>query len=218
VPAPEEIEAALGQVGVDRLELDPEEFTVGFTVEGMSLDLGAIGKGYAVERAAEILREHEVPAALVHGGTSSVYGLGAPPGEEGWKVGIRHPTKPEEQLSTVVLRDRALGVSAPHGKFFRQEGEVYGHVLDPRTGYPVRAALLAAVVTDSPRDADAMSTALLTLGEAGLDLIARYAPRADALVVVEQGGGEVWVARLGGGRPQDGAYQSEDTPRTGSTE
>src|SRR5207248_9153428 len=90
-------------------------------------------------------------------------------------------------------RDQALGVSAPHGKFFRRDGERYGHVLDPRTGYPVRSALLAAVVTRSPTDADALSTALLTLGEAGLEQVCGARPGTAALVALE---GETGGARL----------------------
>ena len=190
LPSEGELRSALDAVGVGHLQLDEERFTIAFDREGVMLDLGAIGKGYALERAAAILREHEVAGALIHAGTSSVYGLGAPPGAGAWRIGIRHPTRPDEQLTTVGLRDRALGVSAPHGRFFVHDGERYGHVIDPRTGQPVRGALLAAVAMDSPTDADALSTALLVLGEPGLRTVAACCPGAQALVVLEAGSAE----------------------------
>ena len=74
------------------VQLNPADFTVQFAREGVMLDLGAIGKGYAVERAAEVLREAGVTSALVHGGTSTVQALGQPPGEEFWKIAIETPS------------------------------------------------------------------------------------------------------------------------------
>lgn len=196
VPGDEELRAALERVGARHLVLDEERMTVAFARDGVTLDLGAIGKGYALEMAAEILREHELPGALIHGGTSSVYGLGdGSPHENGWQVAVRHPTQEEETVATITLRDRALGVSAPHGRFFTQGGERFGHVLDPRSGRPVQGALLAAVVTASPTDADALSTALLTLGNVGLPLVEQGWPESEALVVVEEGVGEASVYR-----------------------
>jgi len=190
VPTEAELSEALRVTGARHLLLDEENITVAFACEGVTLDLGAIGKGYAIEEAADVLRDHGLPGALIHGGTSSVYGLGVPPESDAWVVGIRHPTRGEERLTTVRLRDRGLGVSAPHGKFFVNEGERMGHVIDPRGGNPVRAAALAAVGVDSPTDADALSTALLVLGEPGLETIANGWPDAHALVAVQDGSEE----------------------------
>jgi len=185
VPTPEEIDQARAITGVRHLHLDSEEYTVRFDAEGVTLDLGAIGKGYALERAGDILREHALPGAILHGGTSSVYALGAPPGGDAWRVSIRHPTRPDDRIATIALHDRGLGVSAPHGKFFEREGQRYGHVLDPRTGRPAASALLSAVVVDSPTEADALSTALLTLGEPGLEVLEAEWPGAQALLALE---------------------------------
>jgi thiamine biosynthesis lipoprotein len=174
------------RTGAHLLHLDDEEFTVWFEREGVALDLGAIGKGYAIDQAVEILRELAIEPALIHAGTSTVAALGAPPGEEGWRVALRDPSRgPDETLGEVLLRDRALSVSAPYGKAFREGNRLYGHVLDPRTGEPTQGALLAAVSHPSATLTDALSTALLVLGVEGLELIGREWAEADLLVIVE---------------------------------
>ena len=156
------------------------------------LDLGAIGKGYAVERAAEVLREAGVTSALVHGGTSTVQALGPPPGEEFWKVAIETPSPvpgaPPTLLATVPLKEEAMSVSGVWGNSFEVEGRTYGHIIDPRTGEPAIGTVLAAVVLPSATETDALSTALLTVGTAGHDAIAKLRPGIRTLVVSESGG------------------------------
>lgn len=164
LPAPGDLEAARAVVGMHRVELDEDSFTVQFTSEGVILDLGAIGKGYALERAADLLREAGITSALLHGGTSTVVAIGSPPEADGWPVAIQDPAHADEIVTTVSLCDEALSVSAIHGKAFEAEGRLLGHVIDPRTGWPVTAAQLAAVTSASATDSDVLSTALLVLG------------------------------------------------------
>jgi thiamine biosynthesis lipoprotein len=185
------------------VELDPEQLTVRFARQGVMLDLGAIGKGYAVERAADILREAGVASALLHGGTSTVYALGHPPEAECWKVAVEAPRRggdgppagaprgmqarrsgaPAPPLATVPLRDQALSVSAVWGRSFPAAGKTFGHVLDPRTGQPASGAVLAAVVLPSATETDALSTALLVLGPEGHERIASLRPGLKTLLV-----------------------------------
>jgi thiamine biosynthesis lipoprotein len=210
-PDPEALAEARRRVGMQHVALDPEARSVRFLQPGMSLDLGAVGKGYAVERASALLREAGVTSALLHAGTSTVAALGAPPDAATWTVAIRPAPRgsaaesgqteepgPTAHLALARLRDRALSVSGAHGKSFTLDGRRYGHVIDPRTGLPVQGALLAALVTDSPTDGDALSTALLTLGAAGVPLLERHEPDTRGLVALEaDDGGEPTIMLLG---------------------
>ena len=130
----------------------------------IQLDLGAVGKGWALDRAVEILKEEGVETALLHGGTSTVVALGHPPeSPEGW--GIRTVEWVDGEGETVFLRDAALSVSSCHGRTIKRDGKSIGHVLDPRTGEPVPGPRSALAVADSAALADAWATALLVLGE-----------------------------------------------------
>lgn len=151
-PTVEQIESARAKTGWASVLLDAQEQTVMLREHGVRLDPGAIGKGWALDRAREILEEAGVTRALLHGGTSSVLALG-----EGWKVTVA--TGP-----TLTLSNQCLGVSAPSGRWAIFGTRRYGHVLDPRTGLPVETHAWAAVVAPTATQADALSTALLVRG------------------------------------------------------
>jgi thiamine biosynthesis lipoprotein len=177
VPDAAELERARRVSGMQHVSLDSNSFSVRFDQEGAMIDLGAIGKGYAIDRAANVLRESGVPAALLHGGTSTVYGIGAPPGEEGWKVAVAGSKDDSSTMGTALLRDSALSVSAVWARSFESGGKQYGHVIDPRTGQPVNNAVLAAIALPSATETDALSTALLVLGEEARESIAKLRPQ-----------------------------------------
>ncbi len=154
----------IAPVGMEAVFLDATTRTVRYLHPGIALDLGAIGKGHALDLAAARLRQAGIRCALLHGGTSSAVAIGAPPGREGWRIGIRGEEGAEPRLF-VELRDRALSVSAPHGRTLLRNGERLGHVLDPRSRRPEVRARAAAAISPSARLADGWSTALLVLGE-----------------------------------------------------
>ena len=183
VPDPILLDQARHQAGMEHVTFDSESVSVRFDREGVMLDLGAIGKGYAIDRAAKILREAGVTRALLHGGTSTIYGIGAPPDEEGWKVAIAGSQDESRTIATVLLRDSALSVSAVWARSFEADGKKFGHVIDPRTGQPVNNAVLAAVALPSATETDALSTALLVLGLEGHDAIAKLRPQMRTLVI-----------------------------------
>ena len=191
LPEPAVLAAARACVGMNHVLFDEADFTVRFARPGVTLDLGAIGKGYAIDCAVERLREAGVASAFLHGGTSSCHGLGAMPEGRPWTAGVFEPaaagttgSAAETLLAEVPLRDESLGVSAVWGKAFHAGGQRFGHVLDPRAGEPVQRAALAAVALPSATESDALSTALLVLGEPGLETLARLRPGLRALVLL----------------------------------
>lgn len=188
LPLDADVASARQQVGMELVELDEAHYTVRFKRSGVMLDLGGIGKGYAIDCAVEILREAGVTDALIHGGTSSIYGLGHPPDGEAWKVGIEsHPFEPggaPAPLAIVTLRDESLSVSAVWGKMFQAGKKTFGHIIDPRTGCPADNALLAAIVLPSATEADALTTALLIDGKTGHDRIANLRPGMKTVVAL----------------------------------
>lgn len=177
------LEEALACVGVEHLLFDEAHLTVGFDRPGVELDLGAIGKGFALEEAGQRLREEGMEVALLHAGTSTVYALEPPPGQEGWKVAVRHPRW--GRLASVSLQREALSVSGPYGRKGVKMGKEIGHLLHPRTGQPVEGVELAAVVAPSPTEADAFSTAASVLGEEGCQRLSARRPEVAFLLVLQ---------------------------------
>jgi thiamine biosynthesis lipoprotein len=192
MPSTEEVAEARAKVGMGLVQLNPDDLTVRFARGGVMLDLGAIGKGYAVERAAEVLREAGVTSGLLHGGTSTVQAIGQPPKEEFWKIAIETPSPsadaPRTLLATVPLKDEAMSVSGVRSNSFEAGGRTFGHIIDPRTAEPALGTVLAAVVLPSATETDALSTALLTLGSAGQEQVAGLRPGMRTMVVSESGG------------------------------
>jgi FAD:protein FMN transferase len=199
-PSPAALKAARDVTGMDLVELNPAEFTVRFKRPGVLLDPGAIGKGYAIECAVEILAEAGIHNGLIHGGTSTVRALGSPPDADTWRIALPRPyqnavlppgrteaqaAQPAIQppLTVVSLRDTAMSVSAVWGKSFEVDGRTFGHVLDPRLGEPIAGALMAAVITPSATEADALSTALLVLGASGQAGLHEAFPDLQSLVI-----------------------------------
>ena len=167
VPTDAEQADAFACSGMHHVELDPEHQTVRYRVQGVEINLGAIGKGYAIDRAAERLRsEYGVESALIHGGLSSMVAMGSSSEEAaGWLVGIQDPADTGRWVATVRLRDRAMGTSAANRQYFEADGQRYGHILDPRTGRPADGDLAGvSVLAADGATADALSTAFFVMG------------------------------------------------------
>jgi thiamine biosynthesis lipoprotein len=173
-PSQEEVDQALDLVGYRQLELLPAERTLRFARPGMSINLGAIGKGDALDQVATDLRARGINDFLIHGGNSSVIAAGDQDqhSDLGWAVGISHPTKSGRRLGGIWLKNRALATSGSGKQFFHHRGKRYGHVIDPRTGYPAGDLLSLTVIMKSAADADACSTGLFVIGSAQMESIA----------------------------------------------
>lgn len=192
MPSEEAIQRALESVGMQHVLLDSTDRTVSFDRAGVRLELGAIGKGYALDQAVEMLRDFEIESALLHGGTSSIYALGTPPDAKAWQIAIQSPFE-EEYLAEVSLSEMSLSVSAPRNKGFEQGGKRYGHVIDPRNGYPVPEHLLSAVVCPSATLGDALSTALLVTGQSLVPALEPLLLGGETLFVATNSEGKIAV-------------------------
>jgi thiamine biosynthesis lipoprotein len=182
------------------VELDQAKRTVRFRADGLGINLGSIGKGYALDRMAQLLRQRwNLPAVLLHGGASSVYARGTPHEDaRGWLVQVRHPWQQGRYLAGVWLRDRALGTSAATFQYLEHAGKKLGHVLDPRTGWPAEGLDSVSVVAPTAALADALSTAFYV---GGLDLARRYCqahPEVGAIILPEGSGRALVVGQAPG--------------------
>ena len=191
--------------GLPSLELDADDFLVRATKEGVQIDLGGIGKGYAVDLVAELLEEWGIERALVHGGFSSVLALEAPAGRDGWPLTLSDPAAPSRVLARLSVRQTALGASGV------RKGD---HIVDPRTGEPVRGRLAAwvalprpertgaeATADEGPRIAagavtDALTTAFMLLSAEEIAALCERSPGLEAWVLPESDGRQPDEAEL----------------------
>ena len=191
VPAEAERLAALADSGSAHVALDGGGRRVAFR-RPVEFNLGAIGKGYGIDRAVLVLgRDFGVRSALVGGGQSSLRALGAPPGEpRGWKVEIGDPEGGMRPVARVHLRDRALGTSGAANQFFESGGRRWGHILDPRTGWPAERLAGASALAPTAAEADALSTAFFVMGaEAAREFCRRHHGIGAVLVHAGNGAG-----------------------------
>src|SRR5262245_41946155 len=185
-PSDDELAAARASAGMVHVALDPLRRSVRFDRPGVEINLGSIGKGYALDRAAELLRERwKIGCALLDGGTSSVLAVGVPPEcPEGWEIGLRHPWQPR-RVARIWLRDRALATSGAKHQHFAYNDRKLGHVLDPRSGRPAEGISLAAVLAPSAAEADALATAFYVLGRENTEHYCSEHPTIGALLLLE---------------------------------
>ncbi len=190
IPPPEELQQALAATGSRHLVFDDRTCSVRFARPDVEVNLGAIGKGYALDRAGALLASAGVHDVLLHGGQSSVLASGSHAGLDagGWLVGIANPLRPEQRLAEVVLRDRALATSGASHQFFRSQGKRYGHILDPRTGWPAEGVFSSTVIAPTAAEADALSTAFYILGVDGAAAYCREHPEI-GMVLLHPGKG-----------------------------
>ena len=180
VPADDSISMARETVGMHLVELDETASSVRFTKPGVELNLGSIGKGYALDRMGEKLRRLGVRNALISAGGSSILALGAD--RDGWPIDVTSKLRDGMSLAKLRLRDVAMATSGAGEQYVVEGGRRFGHVLDPRTGWPAEGVLSATVVTRDATTADALATACLIDGTA---LAARYcAAHAETLVIL----------------------------------
>lgn len=162
MPSPEELAAVLPRVGHALVELDADRRAVRFARPGVSLDLGGIAKGYAVDAALAALRSAGVSNAMVRAG-GDLRVMGAPPGRTTWEVQLEDPFGAGNRVA-IELRDAAVSTSGNYENFFIVEGRRYSHLLNPRTGRPVEGVAACSVIAPTCLESDALATGLFVLG------------------------------------------------------
>ena len=156
LPHRSEVRGALTHVGYRNLILDPKAQTVRFREPGVEIDPGGIGKGYAVDRMVALLKANGVVSGMVSGGGSSIYAIGTPPDEKrGWRMSIRDPRDERKTVQEVFLKNESMSTSGSYEKFFRAEGRIFSHIMDPRTGFPAPGMLSASVIAPKTIDSEA---------------------------------------------------------------
>ncbi len=167
-PSSAEEEKARACVGYQKIELLSQD-RVQFHSPCVQIDLGAIGKGYALDRAADVLRSRGIVHALLDAGGSTIVAMGAPPGQTGWLVHLRDPSNTVDPQVTLADSSVSTSEQTPPS---RLEPESAGHIIDPDMGVPVRTPFAVSAVADSGTASDALSTTLLLVGpEKGKELV-----------------------------------------------
>jgi len=164
LPHRAEVRGAMNLVGYKNLILDPTAQTVRFAKKGVEIDPGGIGKGYAVDRIAKILKDNGIDRGLVSGGGSSFYVNETATNEKGWRVEIKNPKDTSKAVEALYLKDESMSTSGSYEKFFYAEGRIYSHIMDPRTGFPSHGMLSTSVIAPQTIDSEAWCKPYYILG------------------------------------------------------
>jgi len=183
VPPDSELQAARSRVGMTLVVFDDATRSVRFERAGVELNLGAAGKGYALDRMARMLHAGGMRHALLSAGSSSIVALGGR--GAGWLVDVRSPLVARGLVARLRLHNAALGTSGPGEQFVIADGMRYGHVIDPRTGSPARGVLSATAIAADAATADALSTAFFVGGRELADHYCAANPGTTAILVLD---------------------------------
>jgi len=197
VPPDKEIERLLPAVSYKNIVIDrgnnpKKPGTVFLKNMKTQIDLGAIGKGYAVDKALEIIRKCGIDNGCINLG-GNIYVLGTPSGKNAWKIGVQHPRNKDEILGYLEIKNEATATSGDYERFFAFNGKRYSHIINPQTGRPVSGTIATTIVASTGTEVDALSTSVFVLGhEKGMELIKKI-PNADALIAYEDKDGKIVI-------------------------
>ncbi len=186
IPDKETIDDAIKSVGYKNLELDREELSIRFLNKGTKLDFGGIAKGYAIDRAKDILASFGIKNALINLG-GNIFALGNPPGEKAWKIGVEDPRSKGSLLRSFELTGQAISTSGNYERFFEMAGKRYSHIMNPLTGEPCQGIISVTIVSDSGESSDALSTAIFVMGEEKGIALSKTIKGVKVLILKEDG-------------------------------
>ena len=184
IPSQEEIATLLKNAGYEQVVLNGNQIRL---PAGVELDLGAVGKGYAGDLAAEILKDQGITSALLDIG-GNIQAIGSRPDGTDWRLGIRNPFG-EGQVGVLSVSDRAVVTSGNYERYFAgDDGQTYGHIIDPSTGYPADTGLASVtIIADTGKVGDALSTAMFVKGPQEAEEYWRVHQDFDMLMITEDG-------------------------------
>ena len=196
VPDAAEMKSLMTHVGFKHVIANEKTHSIRFDREGVEIDLGGIAKGYAVDRAAEILKASGVTSAFISSGSSSICAIGSPPGQKAWPVDVNDPLDRSHKLERIDLKDSSISTSACREKTFEAAGKTYCHIMDPRIGRPIEGLISATIITNSGVEAEALSKALMVMGIDRARQFLRARPHVRAILYYNQPEGGLGSARL----------------------
>lgn len=186
MPSEADIAASVSKVGFQNIVLDPDESTVFLKLEGMKIGFGAIGKGYAADKAKQLLMDAGVPAGIINAsGDMNTWGKQA--NGEYWKVAITNPMDKNKVFALLPIIDGAVVTSGDYERYVNFNGKRYAHIIDPRTGYPATGIISVTVFAPKAELADALATSVFVMGtEIGLDRINQL-PKVECIIIDDHG-------------------------------
>jgi thiamine biosynthesis lipoprotein len=186
MPSDKEIKLSVAKVGAKNIELDAKNNTIFLNKKGMKIGFGAIGKGYAADKAKTLLQERGVSAGIINA-SGDMNAWGSQPDGTPWRVAIRNPMNKNKVFALMPLQNKAVVTSGNYEKYVRFNGVRYTHIIDPRTGYPATELISVTVFAPKAELADALATAVFVMGkEAGIDRINQI-PNVDCILIDHKG-------------------------------
>jgi len=180
-PSREQLKQARQRTGLHLIQLDETEHTVQLLTSSVIIDLGGIGKGYAIDQMAKLLGDWGIDTTLINAGCSSVLALGSPPGSKGWPLTLSNPSNRKQTLAHLYLRDRAISGSG------LQKGR---HIIDPRMARPVEGKSATWACAPTAATADALSTAFMVMSPNQIKQYCLHHPNIQAIIILQDEGKE----------------------------
>lgn len=186
MPSEEEIAASVSKVGYQNIILDKENSTVFLKLPGMKIGFGAIGKGYAADKAKALLMKNGIPAGIINA-SGDMNTWGKQPGGKDWEVAITNPMNKNKAFALLPLKQGAVVTSGDYEKFVTFNGKRYAHIINPKTGYPSTGIISATVFAPKAELADALATSVFVMGkDVGINRIDQL-PQVECIVIDDKG-------------------------------
>ena len=182
LPTKTDISNSVSKIGYENIILDRKNQTVFLKLRGMKIGFGAIGKGYAADKAKDILIKRNVKSGIINAG-GDLTAWGEKPSGKDWMVAIVNPLNKNKVFSWLPINDKSIVTSGSYERFIKFNGKSYSHIIDPRSGYPIDGILSVTIIAEKAELADALATSVFVLGEnVGLDLINQL-PGVDCIII-----------------------------------